>query len=571
MDAIRHAALGLIVLLFPLMASGHEASAQDERSHRTLAIGMTQFPSTFHPSIDSMMAKSYVLAMTLRPFTVFDPQWKLICMLCTELPTLENGGAVRETTPEGKEGIAVTYTIHGRAIWGDGTPVTTKDVTFTWKVGRHPLSGLASAELYKRILSVEVADAKTFTLHFDRLAFDYNAINDFNLLPAHLDTDAFAEPASYRHRTLYDTDTTNPGLYFGPYRITGVEPGSHVVLEPNKSWWGRKPFFTRIVVYVIGNTAALEANLLAGAIDMIPGELGLTLDQALAFAERHGDAFHTIFQPGLVYEHIDLNLDNPILADRRVRRALLHGIDRKAISDQLFAAKQPVATGPVSPLDTVYDGHVPDYPYDPGKAAALLDEAGWKRVNGGVRRNAEGKRLHLTLMTTAGNHTREMIEQVLQSQWRRLGIEARIHNQPARVFFGRTVTMRKFPSLAMFAWISAPDSVPRSTLHSSQIPTQENNFAGQNYMGFSDPDMDTLIDEIEVELDADKRRDMWRRIQQIYAEELPALPLYYRSQPFILPPWLTGLVPTGHQYPSTLWIENWGVENRGSENGESTP
>jgi len=159
MDAIRHAALGLIVLLFPLMASGHEASAQDERSHRTLAIGMTQFPSTFHPSIDSMMAKSYVLAMTLRPFTVFDPQWKLICMLCTELPTLENGGAVRETTPEGKEGIAVTYTIHGRAIWGDGTPVTTKDVTFTWKVGRHPLSGLASAELYKRILSVEVADA----------------------------------------------------------------------------------------------------------------------------------------------------------------------------------------------------------------------------------------------------------------------------------------------------------------------------------------------------------------------------------------------------------------------------
>ncbi len=154
-----------------------------------------------------------------------------------------------------------------------------------------------------------------------------------------------------------------------------------------------------------------------------------------------------------------------------------------------------------------------------------------------------------------------MIEQVLQSQWRRLGIDTRIRNEPARVFFGRTVTMRKFPSLAMFAWISAPDSVPRSTLHSSQIPTSENNFSGQNYMGFSDPDMDALIDRIEVELDMDKRREMWRRLQEIYAEELPALPLYYRTQPFVLPPWLKGLVPTGHQYPSTLWVENWGVRD----------
>ena len=102
---------------------------------------------------------------------------------------------------------------------------------------------------------------------------------------------------------------------------------------------------------MIENTAALEANLLSGAIDMIAGELGLTLDQALAFEPRYGARYQLIFKPGLIYEHIDLNLDNPSLADPRVRRALILALDRQAISEQLFAGRQPVADASVSPLD----------------------------------------------------------------------------------------------------------------------------------------------------------------------------------------------------------------------------
>ncbi len=160
-------------------------------------------------------------------------------------------------------------------------------------------------------------------------------------------------------------------------------------------------------------------------------------------------------------------------------------------------------------------------------------------------------------MTTAGNRTRELVEQVLQSQWKQLGIDARIRNQPARVFFGQTVSERKFPAMAMFAWISAPESVPRTTLHSDHIPTADNNWAGQNYTGFKNKEVDALIEAIEVELDRDKRRELWRRLQHIYAEELPALPLYFRAEPYILPKWLKGVRPTGHQYPTTLWVEQW--------------
>jgi peptide/nickel transport system substrate-binding protein len=140
-----------------------------------LVIGITQFPSTFHPNIDSMAAKSYILAMTARPFTVFDANWELICMLCTELPTLENGLAKKERTPGGKQGIAVTYSIQPKALWGDGVAVSTKDVLFTWKVGRHPKSSVGNMELYRSIYKIDVKDEKTFTFHFDKLRFYFDS------------------------------------------------------------------------------------------------------------------------------------------------------------------------------------------------------------------------------------------------------------------------------------------------------------------------------------------------------------------------------------------------------------
>jgi peptide/nickel transport system substrate-binding protein len=541
------------VLALPL---AKPAQAKDE-----LVIGMTQFPATFHPSIDSMLAKTYVLSMARRPLTMHDARWELGCMICVNLPTIENGGAVPETTSDGKKGVAVTFTFRPGLKWGDGTPLTSRDVAFTLEVGRHPQTGVSNQEFYRSLYKVDAKNDDTFTLHFDKLTFDYNAVNDMGLLPAHLEEKPFrADPAAYKNRTLYDTDTANPGLYYGPYRIAEVTAGSHVVLVPNETWPGAKPRFKRVLVRVIENTAALEANLLSGAIDMIAGELGLTVDQAVAFAKRHGERFNVIFKPSLVYEHLEPNLENPILRDKRVRQALLHALDRETIVQQLFAGHQPVAHTGINPLDWIHNPEVRKYPYDPKRAAALLDEAGWSVMRGGFRHNAKGERLAFELATTAGNRTREAVQQVLQSQWRAVGADARIKNQPARVFFGETVRKRTFPGFAMFAWYSAPENVPRTILHSSHIPTEANNFAGQNYTGYANPEMDRLIDAIEVELDREKRRALWKRFQDIYAEDLPSLPLFFRADAFVLPKWLAGVEPTGHQGVSTLWIENWRVE-----------
>jgi peptide/nickel transport system substrate-binding protein len=548
---MRRAILFLLLLLFAATAQAAPARVADE-----LAIGVTQYPSTLTPMIDAMAAKTYVLAMVRRPLTTYDADWHLVCMLCVTLPSFENGLAERLPLPDGKTGVRLTFTLQPGARWGDGVPLTTADVIFSYEVGKDPKTGVSGAELYRRILKIEAKDDKTFTIDIDKLTFDYAALNDFEILPAHIERDAFADPAQYRIRTHYDTDPTNPGLYYGPYRITEVSPGSDIVLERNPTWWGKKPYFRRIVVWTIENTAALEANLLARGIDMVAGELGFSLDEALAFEKRHGGEFRVRYKPGLTYEHIDLNLDNPILADRRVRQAMLYAVDRDAISSELFAGRDPVADSFVPRLDWIYTDQVRRYPYDPGEARALLEAAGWHQEGDAIRRNATGEPLSLELGTTAGNRTRELVEEVLQSQWRAAGIEVRLKNQPARVFFGQTMTRRRF-TMGMFAWISAPESVPRSELRSDEIPSADNHWSGQNFPGFRNPEADRLIDTIETELDRDRRAVLWHQLQALYAEELPALPLYFRAEAFILPPWLEGVTPTGNQYPTTLWVENW--------------
>ncbi len=549
---IRRFLAGLLALAALAAAPAH---AKDE-----LVVAMTQMPGTWNPVISSMLAKSLIANMTARPLTAYDADWKLVCLACTELPTVENGKARVIDLPDGKKGMEIDVELRDLR-WGDGMPVTSKDVAFTLEVGKHPLSGVASSEGYKRVLKLDIKDDRRFTMTIDRVTFDYNS-NALLLLPAHIEKPIFeANPAEYRNKTAYDTQSTNPGLAFGPYRIVEIVPGSRVTLEQNPTWTGEKPHFKRIVVKIIENTAALEANLLSGGVDYVLGELGLSLDQAIAFEKRHGAKYNVVYKPALIWEHIDVNLDNKLLADKRVRQAMLLAIDRKAISEKLFDGKQPIAHGGISDLDPMFSPAARQYGYDPAAAKKLLDEAGFSTIRNNVRQNAAGERLSIELGTTAGNRVRELVAQVIQSQLRQVGIEARIKADPPRLFF-EVMNRRNYGGLGMYAWVQRPGGVPRSTLHSKEIPTAENGWSGQNYPGYANPQMDKAIDEAERELDVDKRRALFAEIQKLAADDLPSLPLFFRVDPFVIPKALKGVTPTGTLNSSTLWIEQWRWEGQ---------
>ena len=109
----------------------------------------------------------------------------------------------------------------------------------------------------------------------------------------------------------------------------------------------------------------------------------------------------------------------------------------------------------------------------------------------------------------------------------------------------------------MYAWSTPVIDSPRQVLASTSIPTEENGWAGSNSVGFIDKTFDELIFRSETELDPQVQKDVWARMQEIYARKLPALPLFFRAEPHVIPPWLAGYAPTGHNDYAPEWAEFW--------------
>ena len=523
----------------------------------SLVIGVAQFPASLHPYISSQTVQFYTLGFAQRPITAFSTEGKPVCLLCTEVPTLENGLARIEDQPDGSKGLAVTIKLRPDLDWSDGVPVTARDIAFTWKLASDPASGFSNNYVWSRAKSVEIVDDHTAVLHLPRTLVTYQ-MWDY-ILPEHLERSIAdsGDALNYINHTLYNSAPTTPGLWNGPYIISHYESGSLIELTPNPHWHGKPPAIKRVVVRLVDNTAALQANLLSGDVDMTPSGIGVTTDQAVLLEKDHPGQFQFFYRPGLSYERIDLQKDNPMLADLRVRQALLLAIDRKTLVSRLFSGHASVALSWINALEPNYTTDVPTYPYDPARARTLLQEAGFTPGPDGICRNAAGDRLSFEFATTSGNRVRELSQQVMQSWWKAVCIEVTIKNQPSRSFFGELMRKRAYTGLAEYANSTRIGLPPTPFYGSAATPTAANNWNGQNWTGFSDKAMDAALAAADVELDPAKQKADWLEMQRIYATALPELPLYLREDPDIVPSWLHGYKANGREDYQTYTAEDW--------------
>jgi len=542
------------------------ATTENSAKNGELKIGISQEFENMNPLIMTMSASSYMYRIVGRTLVSLDADGKWYTQLAKSIPSLENGSA-KIIDAGGKKKIVATWEIIDNAKWNDGTPITCADFAFALKVAAAPTVSVGEKETFTQVEKIEAdaANPKKCTFTYEKAKWDFYALAQFYPLPKHLEEPVFnkygKEKEGYEKNSNYTKNPTMKGLYNGPYKITEVKLGDHVTFEPNPEFYGTPAKIQKIIVKLIPNTGTMEANLRSGTIDMI-GTLGLSLDEALTFekkAKAENLQYEVTYTPSITYEHIDLNLENPILKDVKVRKALITGLNREDLVKALFSGKQEAAIHNISPKDPWFtrdEKLITLYPYSKREAGKLLDEAGWKMGADGYRAK-DGKKLSLIFMTTAGNKTRELVQVYLQDQYKQLGVEIVTKNEPARVFFGETTRKRKYGAMAMFAWVSSPENSPRSTFHTSSIPNDKNGWSGQNFMSWSNKENDKLMDALDLEFDAKKRLDLIHQITKHYTEDVPVLPLYYRSDVSIVPKNMKNYRPTGHQFAETNDVEKW--------------
>ncbi len=560
---ILTAAIAGMIALLAGQPSTASALSTDEYK-----IGIAQEFENMNPLVMQMVATTYMYYMVGRPLDVIDAKGKWVPMLAKKVPKIEDGTA--KISADKKHVIAV-WEIRDEAKWSDGKPVVCGDFDMAREIANSPNVSVGDKETYAQVEKIEwePANPKKCTFTYNKARWDFNQLGTFYAVPRHLEEEVFrkfgAQKEGYDKNSNYTRNPTMLGLYCGPFMVQEVKLGSHVTLVQNPHFYGPKPKFKKIIVKLIPNTGTLEANLRSGTIDTI-SVLGLDFDQALALERKvktENLPYVVNFKPSIQYEHIDLNLDNPILKDVRVRKALVYGINRQELVDALFGGKQTVAlhfSSPIDPWFTSDPKKISIYNYSRREAGKLLDEAGWKIDPKDGFRYKDGKKLSLPYQTTAGNKTRETVQTFLQNQWKDIGVEVVIKNEPARVWFGETLKKRKYAALGQYAWSSSPENNPRSTLHSSSIPNEKNGFSGQNNPGWINKNVDEAIEKLEVEFDNKKRISLAHEITKLYTDEVPVIPLYYRADVAVTPKQLTNFELTGHQFYDSNNVETWGVK-----------
>ncbi len=479
-----------------------------------------------------------------------DDQWKLYTDLAMKVPTLKDGDW--QVLPNKK--MKVTFKLKNGYKWHDGKPVTAEDYVWTLRMRKNPLTPVVSRFLDNKIDNVLAPDPYTITFQYNEI-YAYGNLGPFTVLPAHI-----LRPEYNRDPTKIDKSqfARNP-LGCGPYKFKQWSPGNFIELEASPETYGGplKPTFKFITFKFILDATVMTANLIAGDGDATITN-NLSLEQLGEIDRRSGGREVPYYTEGLVWEHIDYNMDNEWLKDKRVRWAIAHAIDREAMVRTLFQGRQPVAHSYLGPKHFAHNANVKKYAYDPARAKQLLAEAGFTPGPDGVLRDASGKRFEITIMTTAGNTIREQVQQIIKDQLKGVGIDLRIDNRPASVLFGEITRKRAYPHLVMYAWVSAPTTHFRTIWHSKEIPTAANNFVGQNTPGYKNAEVDKLLEQADEELDEAKRAALLRRSQELWAEDLPSLPLFFRLELNAARRGLKNYKPTGISGSGPTWnAEQW--------------
>ena len=418
--------------------------------------------------------------------------------------------ALAESWETSKDGLTFTLKLRDGVKWHDGKPFTSADVKWTleevWKK-IHP----RNQAIFAKVTSVDTPDARTVVLHLSQpsvaILSSLNS-NGAQVLPKHL----------YEGTDILNNPYNNKPVGTGPFVFKEWSRGNHIVLERNPDYWQKgKPYLDRVVFRVIPDAAARSAALEKGEV-----QYGVLSPVPLKDAERLGKLPNLrVSTEG--YEWLspwlfaDFNVDRPQLKDARVRRALAHAIDRNAIAKVVWFGFATPADSPVpATLAAFHDNGGVTYGFDPKKAEALLDEAGYKR-------GADGTRFSLDIDYIPYGDDYKRTAEYLKQALKRIGVEANVRSQDTAAFTRRVYGDRDFDiSITWFAAFSDPQIGVNRAYWSGSVGK---NIPWTNGSGYKNEQVDALISATQGEPDPQKRIQLFKDLQKSVLTDLPTLPL----------------------------------------------
>ncbi len=539
-----------------------------------------QEPDTLNPFGNSTTSMSYLRRFTTADSVEFGDDAILFPNILKRVPSLENGDVVVFTDEiTGKEKMKVVYRLRSSLYWPalPGEPegskiheITADDVLYGVREGMCPILQAITRSGDWKIDKVIKIDKYTVEIQFNEM-YAYAAWGLPGLsYKAMYETELITDPDNHNVRQDF-IDT-----YFGPYRIKEWNEGNFIDFEPNPYSVFAQPLIPNIRVKFMSDANTIKLNLKAGEIDVVYNAFS-PLDAKEIEDDLNGTyKFHYVESTG--WEHIDLNqfADDPeneddlgleyLFGDKHVRQALLYALDREKLCKMVSKGIFTTSHLWLSRLSKYYKkaeemDAFKKYEYNPAKAEQLLEDAGWK-LEDGIRTKTieDGKKTQLKffLATASGQPFRTASVENIIKMWDAIGVRVTSDFKSSTVLFGGDYLRRHQFEAVEFAWTSNPIRPNCDLFSREQMPVEENGWSGQNMGGwYGDDEHEELVEAIQMEQPDDELQELFNREFAIWAEELPALPLYNRYSVDVTKYNLENYKPTGsiapHNWNCVFW------------------
>lgn len=494
------------------------------------------------------------------PLVAFDSRGSLEPLLAAEVPSRDRGS----WTLNSDGTMATTWKIRPSASWHDGNPLTARDFAFALEVYREPQIGSPSGEPQTYIERIQIDDERTFTIHWNRLFLRAERMiaGQLDPLPEHLlaSTLRAGDPMAFINAPFWSSLSY---VGNGPYTLKEWERGSHLVYHPYDRFFLGRAHIDEIVFQVIRDPNTVVAYLLSGTSDLT---VDSTLNQEARRAVKEQwdrTAEGRILSTPTVMRIAQMQLSpsrmaQPGLADVRVRRALLHALNRLELAEAVSEGTSPVADTVIGPSDPLYPRAqqiIPKYAFDPARALALLAEAGWTRSTSGALASSSGQRFSLDIRTTQrADNEREMA--IMSDHLKAIGIE--VTQSPVTLAQNRDREFTtNYPSIKI---TSASIDVPWGLQDwaSDECPTAENGLRGRNGGCWSNTQFDRLFRlATTTTLDSERTTSILEAVK-LLAEEVPMIGTSYHMENVAVRSGLMGPEPRWHAQRGVTWnVHQW--------------